>query len=451
MELTYSQLYKHNGYQCQISPDNKYVANTVDTTVVIRDHSQDMVVMHVYETNHVIDWMSWSPNAQYIVTMNKEHCIANIWSISDTNWKTTLSDRRFGMQRGWWSPDGSSILISSDLDLKITIWMFLKNKIKYIEHPKSIDQVCVPSHDGKYMAIVEKKDGKDYIDILDATSYELLQQFLTETTDVASIQWSPDSQFIIAYDNCLYYKLLVYRFDGYLTYSYSAYEHGLGIKCISWHDELLAIGSYDEKVRLINTCSWQLVTVLSHSNVIKPNSQSSLMIYEEYDLPSTKAPTLDTKVAYRVLARRPIQLPVLRPEFNRHDPNIGISFCQFCVDGSLLATKDDTMPNTLWIWDIRQLQVCLIISQKNPLRQVVWNPKYPHVLAMACGDENVYILYQESSTHSTLSTSLKIIPISVPTSKFSVRHIEWSSDGRTLLLLDHHLYCLASFYYLHCQ
>ncbi|ORZ21647.1 hypothetical protein BCR42DRAFT_407996 [Absidia repens] len=457
MEFTYSHLYKHSLYQCQISPDNKYVANTVDSTVVIRDHSQDMVIMHVYETNHPVDWMCWSPDAQYIATMNHKRSVANVWSINDTNKKITLSDRRFGLAQAWWSPDSSSLLISSDLDLKITVWMFIKNEIKYIYQPKIRDIGCVSSPDGKYIAVVEKKDSKDYLIILNAKSFSLLQRFLLGTTDVVKVQWSPDSQFCAVIDNCIYYKIMVYRLDGQLEYSYSAYEYGLGIKSISWHNKMMAIGSYDGNIRLINTINWHLVSTLPHPNVIRSNELKSLTVYEEYQLPNMTKPTLDTKVGYRVISKRPLQLPVLRPDYNKHDPSIGISECDFCIDGTLLATKNDAMPTTLWIWDVHKLKVCIIISQLNPVRYVKWNPKYAHVLVMVCGDENAYILCQKPSLqrqqqHSSSidwAQSLKIIPITVPTSKFSARHIEWSQDGETLLLLDHHLYCLASLYFLH--
>lgn len=117
MDVTFSNVYQHSQHQCHISPDNKYVANAAGTTVVIRGHSQKMIVMHVFETNHPVDWIGWAPNSQYLATMNLQNSIANVWSINDTNTKITLSDRRFGMAQAWWSPDSSTLLISSDLDV----------------------------------------------------------------------------------------------------------------------------------------------------------------------------------------------------------------------------------------------------------------------------------------------------------------------------------------------
>jgi hypothetical protein len=53
--------------------------------------------------------------------------------------------------------------------------MFIKNEIKYLYQPKIMDIGCVPSPDGKYMAVVEKKENKDYVNILDGKSFVLLE------------------------------------------------------------------------------------------------------------------------------------------------------------------------------------------------------------------------------------------------------------------------------------
>ena len=47
------------------------------------------------------------------------------------------------------------------------------------------------------------------------------------------------------------YKLLLYSLDGRLLSSFSAYEWSLGIKSVAWSpsSQLLAVGSFDEKVR----------------------------------------------------------------------------------------------------------------------------------------------------------------------------------------------------------
>jgi hypothetical protein len=42
----------------------------------------------------------------------------------------------------------------------------------------------------------------------------------------------------------------------------------------------------------------------------------------------------------RIVSKRPLQIPVLRPNYDKPDPSIGVSECEFSIDGTLLATKN---------------------------------------------------------------------------------------------------------------
>jgi WD40 repeat protein len=62
---------------------------------------------------------------------------------------------------------------------------------------------------------------------------------------------------------------------------FQPYDSALGIKCASFSNngELLAIGSYDEKIRLINLVSLRLVVELEHKAQI--TSYKDLVVYRE--------------------------------------------------------------------------------------------------------------------------------------------------------------------------
>ena len=53
--------------------------------------------------------------------------------------------------------------------------MLLDQQVRYIRYPKFQDKGCEASPDGKYMAIVENRDGKDYIGIYTASGTTLLK------------------------------------------------------------------------------------------------------------------------------------------------------------------------------------------------------------------------------------------------------------------------------------
>jgi len=64
------------------------------------------------------------------------------------------------------------------------------------------------SPDGKYVAMIERRGGNgDYISIYHANSYILLQRFALDLVDIENIKWSPNSMYLIAWDNCLYVSM----------------------------------------------------------------------------------------------------------------------------------------------------------------------------------------------------------------------------------------------------
>ncbi|ORX48249.1 WD40 repeat-like protein [Hesseltinella vesiculosa] len=434
MEVTFSHLYKHSGFHVSISPNGKYVANVADTRLVIRDHSQQLVVMHVYETNQAIDWCQWSPNSQYVATLNKNKGVANVWSINDTSWKVTLSDRRFGMEHAWWAPDSCAMLIPSRYELQLTVWLFKRKETRTLDNPKYATQGCCASPDGKYITVLQIKDAKDHLLILDATSFRLLVEFDLDTADATHVSWSPDSQFIVTFDNSIQYKVLVYDLRGQLVWTYSAYEEGLGMKSLAWYGHWLALGSYDGKVRMIHSGSWSLSATFHHPASIKDVTSSA--VYEEYVLPNQIKRSLETYVDYRQVSRRPLQLPILRPEYHQPNPKIGIGHCSFSCQGNFLATVNDAMPNVVWIWDLEQ-GTKSAISHLHPVNQIAWNPAQT-VLAIVSGEDHLYFIYPGASDDWIAH------PIRLAPGQVSIRQVHWSPDGKHLLALDPKLYCFAS-------
>lgn len=53
-------------------------------------------------------------------------------------------------------------------------------------------------------------------------------------------------------------------------HKYSAYDYALGIKSFKFSNNsaYLAVGSYDEKIRIFNCLTWKLVTELEHKSAL---------------------------------------------------------------------------------------------------------------------------------------------------------------------------------------
>jgi WD40 repeat protein len=62
------------------------------------------------------------------------------------------------------------------------------------------------------------------------------------------------------------YKVFVYNVNGQCVSKFQPKKWSLGVKTLNWSPsgQLLAIGSYDQKVRLLNNITYSMVMELDH-------------------------------------------------------------------------------------------------------------------------------------------------------------------------------------------
>ncbi|KAL0092935.1 hypothetical protein J3Q64DRAFT_1695420 [Phycomyces blakesleeanus] len=416
MKPHYSNVYKQSLYQCQFSPSNEYVAHAVDNRLVIRYNDIDLTIIHVYECPFVIEYVQWSPDSKYILIASPSKAIVHVLSISDTIWRAIFEDHYHGIQRVTWRSDSGGIITAAHGQFQLKMWSLTSKDVLVIKGAKFANKGYMSSPDGKYFAVLETKQGKDHLSIY-TPRWTLVKHFKIDTADASNIQWSPNSSYLAVWDNSLYYKILVYRPDGHLYTSYQAPEDGLGIKTVAWNSRssILAMGGYDHQIRFMTTSDWKVVIRLSHPSTIH---QNTVDIYEEN--------SLDQKSL-----KRPLPLPMTRPDYNIANPSTGIGAFQFSPDGRLFYSIDDSMPTTLWLWNARTLKTEMIVCQLNPIRQVVWHPAVSKLFLVSGEDRLSVVEYSSGQWDITV--------ITVPTGQES--SMEQTSgtcvvDGYTLVLFN---------------
>ncbi len=100
--------------------------------------------------------------------------------------------------------------------------------------------------------------------------------------------------------------MLIYLPNGRLIQSFKAYEMGLGIKSVAWFpsSQFLAIGSYDQKVRLLNHYTWGSTIEISHPeklcaedivSYVRVSTVNKQIVYKETDNAQMPGDSLLTK------------------------------------------------------------------------------------------------------------------------------------------------------------
>jgi WD40 repeat protein len=132
------------------------------------------------------------------------------------------------------------------------------------------------------MAVLERSDCKDRVGVFACKTWTMVGSFPVSTSDAEDLSWSPDGRAICVTDSVVNHRVCVYQPDGRELAVHSAYEHALGVKTVAWSPsaQLLAVGSYDQKVRLLNHLTWGLITTLDHA-VQTPEARAA--VYREVE------------------------------------------------------------------------------------------------------------------------------------------------------------------------
>jgi WD40 repeat protein len=91
------------------------------------------------------------------------------------------------------------------------------------------------------------------------------------------------------------------------------------------------------------------------------------------------------------MVEAPFQLPVTKPDMEKANAKMGVSQVLFNVNGSLLATVNESQPKVIWVWDIPTLQLLCVVQQTLPIKSVQWNPLLPDQFSFCCGNGMVYL------------------------------------------------------------
>jgi WD40 repeat protein len=79
------------------------------------------------------------------------------------------------------------------------------------------------------------------------------------------------------------------------------------------------------------------------------------------------------------------------------NPPVGISLMIWSFDSKYLATRSDTIPNVLWIWDMTSIELSVVLVQFEPITSAAWSPATTH-LAFSTGNERIYLWSLEGAS-----------------------------------------------------
>jgi WD40 repeat protein len=265
---------------------------------------------------------------------------------------------------------------------------------------------------GGVLAVLCRAAGQDVLLILAPRSYKVIKRVELPTVDAQNLKWSTDGRWLAVWDSASSgYTLHVYTADGHL-YRTITREHpsadevynewaveGLGIKTVEWvpNGEYLAVGGWDRRVRILSTRTFAPIVFLDHTATI---CVPSAPVYTEaVDAIGGRSYTLTPQ---------PATPPKAQAEKNDAAlMKTGISILAFNTEGTMCATRDDSTPTTVWIWDLKSLKPRTILIQHAPVKSLTWHPSNPTLLLIQSVQDSptVYLYTAETLSDSRSSNS----------------------------------------------
>ena len=420
--LTFSNKRKYSG-NIAFSPDSNFFAISKGIQLVLYS-SQLLKPIKIYTFIDFIEDIKWSNDNQLILIGLYKRNRCEIRSLQNDNYFCTIDEGVQGMSYALFSPDSLHVLSTNEHATKLTIRSLQNKYLSYINLPKFAKKGISFSSQGQgnFMALAERKETKDIIGLYYIRKWTCIRRFQVETEDLQDIKWSYDNSSLVIIDTPALCKFLIYSILGEMIRKIDIYNNQLGIKKfeISPNGHLFCFGLYDQSLRIYNSISYTCMSIFDHDKDIL--NDNKIYYYKEEII----NPEGETKY---IELKPPIDLKSEniyvkgKNLFNDKMPKIGVSKMSFSFDNNFLATKNDNMPNVLFIWELNLMNLYTVLIHLNEVIYFNWS-KNQNYLFISTNNNKLY--------YFTLD-SCKILELS---KDFHNQSLILSDDGRKMMVKD---------------
>ncbi|TVY45803.1 WD repeat-containing protein [Lachnellula occidentalis] len=386
------------------SPDGAYIATILSSKLNIRE-TRSFETLRVItlppELLSSISWFLWSASSTRILLASTDNI--RVYCITNPQFSANVTSPTSGTAKVTYITFGATddeICVFSDFGLKLSIMNLTTSKSVDINSPKFYH----PGNAGKgfsyrpgtkNLALLTRSGGKDIISIHTLENLEVMRSWHPESIDAQGIIWSPDGRWLAVWESASQgHRIFVYTADGHLYKTWKGpnpncheeanIELGAGIKMLDWNrtGTHIAVGDYSARVTLLATPTFNESMNIIHTTSVTP--AESLQVWQEQIVSSQHGGAEREFVA----ATQAICPPTsgITPASN-NEIKTGTNLLTFDHSGTLLATRTESMPTTIWIWDIGTRILRAVMILHSPIAKVTWHTAIDELLMIRCEGE----------------------------------------------------------------
>ena len=408
--------------------------------------------------NSNINYIQFSPSSLYflVLLLKAQECI--IKSVSKNDFEIKIKEPIYGIKSVLWSSNDNYILIAlsaynslhifstkdeyenieEELDNNISKYnknfKYIISNIKYQDLSKGIS-FCF--NGGEFLAVIIRKQIKDWIEIYDTNNYALTSSFVCNSINTESIFWSKDNSFILVQENNYYdCKLFIYSLSGNLISILEPYKNYPGIIKfnISPNGHYMTGSYYDNIIRIYHYLSFKLCKELNPIDLLiskKENKfifQKTVILIENSEKNDINFEHLFDKE--KELFNIENTFPKKNMNSNNNIINSYIQNFAYSFNSQYLAFVSTKFPNIILIYDITAFKLAFLIVFENNIIDFSWSPSS---LQMAICTENDIKIYFFQPQRVKAFKLPNINNENTNEKNKQEKKVEFSSDGKRVL------------------
>ena len=388
---TEGRVMKHIGGLCKFSPDGRFLANASAKHRIVVRLVSDLSVTQLFTCAGPASSLEWSPDSTLLYCAMSKIDTVQVFSMAyPDEFSCRISEGVGGIIDVLWAPDSRNILTIADFQLHISVWSLTGENEAMMRNPKLGALGVSFSPDGNFVSVAHRKECKDFVGIYACKAqWECVKYFPVASSDLEEIGWSPSGESVFVRDSPFEFLLLLYSPKGELIARYQAYSNALGIKCCAWGKDgtTLAVGSYDEVCRMVNVLTLSRTAEFKHTStthpthriVTDPNSAENETVTPRVisDENSTIANLQKSDVANDNPKRT---VCTITPDLTKPMPRQGVGTVLWSAQSEFLATRNENMPYTVWIWAPRRdVKPVAVLEFDRKVCSLKWDPVKPRL------------------------------------------------------------------------